>query len=182
MNNRKLGCVIPCPDAVNKSAASALLFTLPRCHPERVRESASDFGRDQRGIPRACSSREPLHVIRLTRVDANTKTNSETRVSLPGGKAIRFTSTINYRCRSYQRLQPDFLAAGFFLAAFLAARFGLRALFFALRAVFFLRVAMIPPSGMLEIIIGQNSVFNASESAIIFWTNRVQFLNTPRIK
>jgi len=55
----------------------------------------------------------------------------------------------------YQRLQPDFLA-GFLAAFFLVDRLaGLRALFFALRAVFFLRVAMIPPSGMLGIIIGE---------------------------
>ena len=50
----------------------------------------------------------------------------------------------------YQRLQPDFLGAGFLAADFFfAVRLaGLRALFLALRAVFFLRAAaMIPPSG-----------------------------------
>jgi hypothetical protein len=69
----------------------------------------------------------------------------------------------------YQRLQPDFLA-GFFAAAFLVDRLaGLRALFFALRTVFFLRVAMIPPSGMLGIIIGEKMEFNASDLEESFW-------------
>ena len=80
------------------------------------------------------------------------------RVDSPAFAKQTHLTSMKLLILGYQRLQPDFFGAGFLAAAFFfAVRLaGLRALFFAtLRAGFFLRaVAMIPPSGNADVIIG----------------------------
>ena len=143
-------------NATDESASSAPLSFPPLCHPEWVCDSSLVVGRVQRGIPITFYSMKPLSTAQAALPFLASKKQT-TRLSSRCLEDRQMPTSINMKPDNvfYQRLQPDFLA-GFLAAFFLVDRLaGLRALFFALRAVFFLRVAMIPPSGMLGIIIGE---------------------------